>query len=202
MAIPWNDTGIASGLLSGFLFGYVLENAGFGSPCKLTAQFRLTDWSVLKVMFTAIVVAALGIHVIEAAGLVEPGSFYVTPPMLGAAAIGGVLIGAGFAMGGYCPGTSVVGMFTGRLDAICFVGGVVLGTWIFAGAYEQLADLTSLGKIEPETLPELTGLPEWAVLGALVVAVVIVFFAGSHYERNRQGPIRADQVTPTRGESR
>ena len=59
--LPFNDAGMVSGLLCGALFGWVLENAGFGSPCKLTGQFRLSDWSVLKVMFTAIVVAAAGL---------------------------------------------------------------------------------------------------------------------------------------------
>ena len=56
---PLNDNGMLSGLLCGVLFGYVLENAGFGSPVKLSAQFKLTDWAVFKVMFTAIVVAAV-----------------------------------------------------------------------------------------------------------------------------------------------
>ena len=98
--MPFNDIGLASGLLCGFLFGYVLENAGFGSPCKLTAQFRMSDWSVFKVMFTAIVVAAVGLFVLRSIGLVAPGSMYVPPAFLGAVAIGGALIGAGFAVGG------------------------------------------------------------------------------------------------------
>ena len=71
--LPLHETGMVSGLLCGVLFGYVLENAGFGSPLKLTSQFRLTDWSVFKVMFTAIVVAAFGWYlggglVVRAAG--------------------------------------------------------------------------------------------------------------------------------------
>jgi uncharacterized protein len=196
MAIPFNETGIASGLLSGFLFGYVLENAGFGSPCKLTAQFRLSDWSVFKVMFSAIVVAAIGMYLLRVAGFAEDGNFFVTPPILGAAAIGGVLIGAGFAVGGYCPGTSVVGLFSGRVDALLFVVGVVVGTWLFAGAYDQIAWLSSLGAVEPETLPELTGIPEWAILIGLALAAVAVFIVGSYFERRLQGPLRADQVIP------
>ena len=65
---PLNDAGMWSGLVCGVLFGVALENAGFGSPCKLTGQFRLTDWSVLKVMFTAIVVAAAGLELFQMAG--------------------------------------------------------------------------------------------------------------------------------------
>lgn len=195
MAFPLNETGIASGLLSGFLFGYVLENAGFGSPCKLTAQFRFTDWSVFKVMFTAIVVAAFGMYLLRLAGLADDGGFFVTPPVLGAAAIGGGLIGAGFAVGGYCPGTSVVGLSSGRLDALVFVVGLVLGTWLFAGSYSEVQSLTTLGTIDAQTLPELMGVPEWLVLAALGIAAVAVFIVGTRFERRLQGPVTAEQVT-------
>lgn len=71
MSFPANDAGLASGLLCGVLFGYVLENAGFGNPCKLTAQFKLSDWSVFKVMFTAIVVAALGLQILAQGDLLQ-----------------------------------------------------------------------------------------------------------------------------------
>jgi uncharacterized protein len=195
MVFPANEAGITSGLLSGFLFGYVLENAGFGSPCKLTAQFRLSDWSVFKVMFSAIVVAAVGLYLLRLAGLAEGDGFFVTPPMLGAAAVGGAMIGVGFAVGGYCPGTSVVGLFSGRLDALLFLIGIVLGTWIFAGAYDQVKWLTSLGAIEAETLPELTGLPEWMILIGFGIAAVAVFVIGTRFERRLHGPVTAEQAT-------
>lgn len=117
---PLNDSGMLSGLVCGALFGWVLENAGFGSPCKLTGQFRLSDWSVLKVMFTAIVVAAAGLLGMQAVGWMPVDAVFVPSAMLAAAAVGGLLVGAGFAVGGYCPGTSVVGLFSGRLDAGVF----------------------------------------------------------------------------------
>ena len=109
MSFPVYDAGIASGLLFGLLFGYILEKAGFGSPCKLTAQFRFRDWSVIKVMFTAIVVAAAGIWLMKTMGVIGPKSYFTPTTFLWATLLGGVLIGAGFALGGYCPGTSVVG---------------------------------------------------------------------------------------------
>jgi len=110
-----------SGVLLGFGFGFVLERAGFGSGCKLTAQFRLTDWSVFKVMFTAIVFAAVGLYVLELGGVVDARSIYVPAPYMWAIAAGGAAIGAGFAVGGYCPGTAMVGITTGRIDAIVFL---------------------------------------------------------------------------------
>ena len=94
---PLNDAGVWSGLLCGVLFGWVLESAGFGSPCKLTGQFKLNDWSVLKVMFTAIVVAALGLTTLQSLGLVEVDAVFVPSALLVASALGGLLIGAGFA---------------------------------------------------------------------------------------------------------
>ena len=111
---------IISGFLLGGAFGFVLERAGFGSPCKLTAQFRLSDWSVFKVMFTVIVVTSVGIMLLEAVGYIDSANLFVPPAFLGAAALGGALVGAGFALGGYCPGTSVVGLVSGRIDAGIF----------------------------------------------------------------------------------
>lgn len=113
-------------VLLGFGFGFVLERAGFGSGCKLTAQFRLTDWSVFKVMFSAIVFAAVGLYVLEQVGLVNAQALYVPIPYLWAIAVGGALIGAGFAVGGYCPGTSAVGLMTGRIDALVFFAGLLI----------------------------------------------------------------------------
>ena len=133
--IPLNDAGMVSGLICGVLFGYVLENAGFGSPAKLTAQFQLRDWSVFKVMFTAIVVAALGLYVLKVTGVMQPDAVFVPSALLMASAVGGALVGAGFAVGGYCPGTSVVGFFSGRLDAFMFLIGLLAGTFAFAGFY-------------------------------------------------------------------
>jgi len=105
----------------GLGFGFVLERSGFGSGCKLTAQFRLTDWSVFKVMFTAIVFAAIGMYVFERLGWLDADSVYVPDPYLWAALVGGAVIGAGFAIGGYCPGTCMVGVTTGRIDALVFL---------------------------------------------------------------------------------
>lgn len=175
---------LASGLLCGLLFGYVLESAGFGSPCKLTAQFRLSDWSVFKVMFTAIIVAALGLTALEQLGWLAADEVYVPPSYLGAAAIGGALVGAGFAVGGYCPGTSAVGLMTGRIDAVVFFVGLLIGTFLFAGFFPQLDALTTAGELtRGDRLPELMGVPEWLVLVAMVAAAVGVFFLGGWFER-------------------
>lgn len=179
-------------LLLGFGFGFVLERAGFGSGCKLTAQFRLTDWSVFKVMFTAIVFTAVGIYVLEQAGVVNAESIYVPIPYLWAIAVGGALIGAGFAVGGYCPGTSAVGVMTGRIDAIVFFAGLLIGTYLFAALFPQLDALTTAGEFtQGDRLPEALGVPEWLVLAVLVAAAIGVFFLGGWFERRARA---ADQT--------
>ena len=104
-------------------FGFFLERAGFGSSRKLAAQFYFTDMAVFKVMFSAIVTAMLGLFYLSWAGLVDISMVYVSPTYLLPQLIGGLVLGLGFIVGGYCPGTSVVGMSTGRLDAFAFGGG-------------------------------------------------------------------------------
>jgi hypothetical protein len=171
-------------VLLGFGFGFVLERAGFGSGCKLTAQFRLTDWSVFKVMFSAIVFTAVGIYVLEQLGVMQAEAVYVPIPYLWAIAVGGALIGAGFAVGGYCPGTSAVGVMTGRIDAIVFFAGLLVGTYLFAALFPQLDALTTAGEFtKGDRLPEALGVPEWLVLAVLVAAAIGVFFLGGWFER-------------------
>lgn len=185
---PLNDAGMVSGV--------VLENAGFGSPCKLTGQFRLSDWSVLKVMFTAIVVAAAGLLGLQAMGWMAVDAVFVPSAMVAAAAVGGLLVGAGFAVGGYCPGTSVVGLFSGRLDAGVFLLGLLLGTFAFAGLYGPAIEavMNAAEVMAGDTLPDAYGIPAWAVVLAMATALVGVFFWGGRFERASRGPVTAQQA--------
>lgn len=192
---PLYDGGVASGLLAGILFGYVLENAGFGSPRKLTAQFRLQDWAVFKVMFTAVVVAAAGLWLSKALGWIGADSYFVPTPFYWAMLLGGLLIGAGFALGGYCPGTSVVGLSGGRLDALVFMLGMVLGTGLFAGWFESLEGLYYAAEgPEGQTLMDLTGMPEWLIVLLLAVAAWGGFRLGNRLEARFGGPLDAGDL--------
>lgn len=190
------NSAMISGLLLGAGFGFALERAGFGSPAKLTAQFRLTDWSVFKVMFTAIVFAAVGLMVLERVGLVAQDELFVPPAFLGAAALGGALVGAGFAVGGYCPGTSVVGFMSGRIDAAIFLIGLLIGTWIFAWMFPSLEPLTVLGEfLGADSLPEALKVSDLLINAIMVVAAVGIFFLGSYFEkRSACGPVTAEQA--------
>lgn len=181
---------IMSGLILGAAFGFVLERAGFGNPNKLTGQFRMTDWSVFKVMFTAIVFAALGLLILKRLGLVDAGSLFVPPAFLGAAALGGALVGIGFAIGGYCPGTSMVGLMSGRLDAAIFLIGLLLGTVMFAVIYPSIEVLTTLGEfVQADSLPVAFNISELSVDVGMVIAAIGIFMFGSWMEKKFKGPV-------------
>lgn len=175
MTFPIGFDGILSGLLCGLVFGFALERAGFASGCKLTAQLRFQDWAVFNVMFTAILVCAVGLYVLRLAGLVDMEQVYIPTTYLWATALGGVGVGAGMAIGGYCPGTSVVGFMSGRIDGLVFFIGIIAGTWLFAGAYDFLLPmLEALPGPEAQTLSELAGVPDWVVLVALTAVAAVV----------------------------
>lgn len=170
-----NPTGALSGLLFGLAFGFILENAGFGSGCKLTAQLRFKDWAVFKVMFTAILVAAGGLYVLQGFGLVAIDRLFVPSVLFWGTLLGGMLVGVGMAVGSYCPGTSVVALFSGKLDALVFLVGIGAGTLAFGGAYDSIAGWV-YKQTGPDslTLPQLLHLPAWLVWAMLLGVLVAV----------------------------
>jgi hypothetical protein len=158
-------------ILSGFAFGFVLERAGFGSSRKLAAQFYLRDMTVLKVMFTAIVTAMLGLAVLRAVGVVDWDAVYVNPTNLGPQVVGGLVFGAGFAIGGYCPGTCIVAATTGKADAIAFLAGTMAGILGFAAAWPVIGGFASSGSGERKFVYE------WLHLSYGVVAILVTLMA-------------------------
>jgi uncharacterized protein len=166
----------------GFLFGFVLERAGFGDARNLTNIFYFRDMRVLKVMFSALVTAMIGLLFLSWVGLFDYSTLlevsllktYLWPQL-----VGGILFGLGFVIGGYCPGTSVVGIASGRLDAVVFLLGMIVGIWIFAvgfpiwGGFYLSSDLGRL------TLWQVFGLrPEWMALAILIMALAAFWLAG------------------------
>jgi hypothetical protein len=167
----------------GFLFGFFLERAGFGSALKLTGQFYLNDWSVLKVMFGAIVVACLGLVLFSMMGIVDFGMIYVPDayylPML----IGGLMVGLGFIVGGYCPGTGVVAASTGKWDGLVFLAGIVAGIFVFGVTEPSFHDFFTGGSSGPVTLSQLTGLPSGVFAFLLAAMAIGAFWMGEKVER-------------------
>jgi hypothetical protein len=177
--------------LLGIGFGWALERAGFGSARKLTAQFYLTDLAVFKVMFTAIVTAMLGVFYLSWAGFMDLSLVHLQPTYLWPMIVGGLVLGAGFIVGGYCPGTSVVAAVTGRLDGLVFLVGVFAGILVFGEAYPLLEGFFKSGSLGAVTLPEALHLPHGLVV-LLVVLMAIGGFAGAGWLERRFAPPRGE----------
>jgi hypothetical protein len=167
----------------GIAFGFFLERAGFGSARKLAAQFYLYDMSVFKVMFTAIVTALLGVTYLGWIGWLDLGQVYLVPTHLGPQLLGGLVLGIGFVIGGYCPGTSVAALATGRVDGVVYALGIGAGTFAYAEVYPALKEFADSGAMGQVTLPEVLNLPWGVVVFAVVVMAVVGFWAATLIER-------------------
>lgn len=132
---PWN---LALGFAVGLLFGFFLERAGFGSAKKLTAVFYLKDFAVPKVMLSAILVAMAGLLVLGRVGLFELDLLAEMPTYIWPQLVGGLLLGIGFVVGGYCPGTSAVAAAGGKADGLAFMAGLLAGVFGFAELFNRL----------------------------------------------------------------
>ncbi|MFN8548284.1 MAG: DUF6691 family protein [Candidatus Eisenbacteria bacterium] len=173
-----DETSLILAFVLGIGFGFFLERAGFGSAKKLVSQFYLDDLAVFKVMFTAIVTAMLGTILFSWMGWLDLSLVYRTPTYWVPQVIGGLLLGVGFVVGGYCPGTSVASLATGRIDALVYFGGLIAGTFVFAFAYPAVAGLYKAGSLGTLTLPEVLHLPI-GVVALLVVLMALGGFVGA-----------------------
>jgi hypothetical protein len=171
--------GMVVAVAAGVAFGFVLERSGFGRAQKLVGQFYGRDMTVLKVMFTGIVTAMLGLVLLAGLGIVDLEAIQFNyPTYLWPMIVGGLLLGAGFIISGYCPGTSAVATASGKLDGLATVGGVVLGGVAYAELEPALGGFQHAGKLGTFTLPQWLGLP-LPFVAALVVAIAIAAFVGA-----------------------
>jgi uncharacterized membrane protein YedE/YeeE len=178
-----DETGLVIAFAIGIGFGFFLERAGFASAKKLVAQFYLRDLAVFKVMFSAIVTAMLGVTYLAWAGYLDLSLVYLVPTFWIAQLVGGLLLGVGFVVGGYCPGTSIASAATGKIDGMVFVLGFAAGTLGFAIASPLLQGVLGAGELGPITLPTALGLPYGAVVFAVVVVAVAGFAGAAWIER-------------------
>jgi uncharacterized membrane protein YedE/YeeE len=177
------------GLVAGLLFGVLLQRGGVATYRVIVGQFLLVDFTVAKVMFTAIVVGALGVYGMLALGLID--GLQIKPAYLVGVGLGGTIFGVGMTTLGYCPGTAVAAVATGsRHAAVGILGGVVgagLYSALFPSIEGNLLKLEDFGKV---TVPDLFGFPPALMLGALVVGAILMFAAITRWERG-QTPVEA-----------
>lgn len=170
-------------LLIGFSFGFVLEIAGFGNSKKLAAQFYLTELTVLKVMFTAIVTAMVLVYGASAIGLLELNLIWINPTYLWPGIVGGLIMGVGFIVGGFCPGTSLVSLATFKVDGLLFALGAVFGIFMFGETVELFDIFWNSSYMGRFTLDQWLGIPAgWVVLGVVLMAL-FMFWGAEQLER-------------------
>jgi len=180
-AHPW--TYLIFGLI-GFAFGFTLEMSGFGDSRKLAAQFYFTDMTVLKVMFTAIAIAMVLLFATVGLGVLNFGQVWVNPTYISSGIAGGLIMGVGFIIGGFCPTTSLASASTGKIDGMFFMLGGFFGAFLF-GETEQFFTnwYNNSGYYGRITLDQVFGVPTgWVVLGIVLMAL-FMFWGAEQLER-------------------
>lgn len=162
-------------LLIGIGFGFALEQAGFSSSRKLAGMFYGYDATVLKVFFTAALVAFLGSQLLSFFGLLDLDRVFVNPFYSMPSIVGGVIMGLGFIMGGFCPGTGFSAAAIGKVDALFYLAGGFTGAVLFAEVYPYLAVFANSGYKGPAKINEWLGLSP-ALFGLLLVLMAAALF--------------------------
>jgi len=161
------------GLATGILFGFLLQKGRVLRFEKQIGAMLLKDMTILKFMLSAIIVGMVGVEVLSSAGIITMSH---KPMNVGAILVGGALFGAGWAVMGYCPGTSVGALGEGRWHAIFAIAGMVTGAAIYAELYpffkRTVLSWADYGKIG---MPEALGVSPWVVI-VVFICVVLGFF--------------------------
>lgn len=177
MGAMWLDTPgkLALGALTGLVFGFLLQKGGVSKFGVIADQLRLKDFTVMKVMLTAIVVGGIGIYAMRAMGMEFPA--HIKSAQMMAVGVGGLIFGVGMAVLGYCPGTAFAAIGEGSRHAWSGVMGMLVGAAVYAEAYpwlnEHLLKKFDLGKV---TIDAQLGVSPWLVLVPLALAVGGAFF--------------------------
>lgn len=170
-------------VLIGIAFGWSLERAGLGDANKLAGQFYFRDFTVVKVMFTAIITAMLGLFWLGRLGLIDLAAIYVPETFLAPQIAGGLIFGAGFVLSGLCPGTSCVAAASGRIDGLAAVIGLFTGVLATGLAWPLIGTFYNSTAEGALTLPRLIGLPYGVVVAAIIAMAIGLFFLIERLER-------------------
>jgi hypothetical protein len=172
----WNNV-IA--VLIGMSFGIVMEGSGFSSSRKIVGLFYGYDFTVLKVFFTATITAAIGIFYFDYLGWMDFSMLYIHPTYVTAAIIGGIIMGIGFVTGGFCPGTSIVAAAIGKIDAIVFTAGMMVGILIFSEAFGLLEGIYNGKYLGRVLVSDAIGMSSYLFLLLFTLIAVIAFYVTS-----------------------
>ena len=174
------ETGLVIAFIIGILFGFTLERAGFSSSKKLAMQFYFRDMAVLKVMFTAIVTAMVGLLYLNLVNVLDFSQVYLNPTYLWPQIAGGAIMGVGFVMGGYCPGTSLVASAIGKIDGFLYVAGALVGMLIFGETFPLFQNFANSGFMGDATLGDWLNMRP-GMVAFLVILMALGMFYGAEY---------------------
>jgi len=170
---------LVTAVVFGLAFGFLLQKGGAAKYNVLLGQLLLQDFTVVKIMMTAIVVGMVGIHVLHHFAKVN---LHLKPTRIGAQSIGGLLFGCGFALIAYCPGTGAVALGQGSWDVLFGIAGLIVGSYLYAelsGWLKQTVEKWGdKGKV---TLPDLCHIPRGPFVAAMALLLVAVLFALQRY---------------------
>jgi hypothetical protein len=170
-------------LLLGMGFGFALESSGFSSSRKIIGTFFAYDFVVVKVFFTAAIVSSVGLLYLSHMGLVDYSLLYVQPTFLSSAITGGIIMGVGFAMGGFCPGTSLSAAAVGRLDGMVFFIGMFIGVFLFAESFPLFEKMYYSGAQGSKMISTTLGISPELFTFLLVLAAVGMFAGASWLQK-------------------
>jgi uncharacterized protein len=182
----WLDMLIA--LLIGIGFGFSLEQAGFSSSRKLVGMFYGYDTTVIKVFFTAAIVALVGSQFLSFFGLLNLNQVFVNEFYVSASITGGVIMGAGFIMGGFCPGTGLSALSIGKIDALAYVIGGLTGAFLFGETYPLIQNLANGSYKGAVKIDQALGIPTGLFIFLLICAAVAMFWIGELAEKRFSRP--------------
>ena len=176
----WN---LVIAVLIGMAFGFVLEASGFSSSRKIMGTFFGYDFVVLRVFFTAAITAAVGLLYFKYIGWLDIDILFVNSTFLGSTIFGGLIMGLGFSLGGYCPGTSFCGAAIGKIDAMVFAIGMMIGIFLFSEAFPLIEGFYNSGALGPIKVYDTLGISDRLFVFLLIIAALIVFYVATLVRR-------------------
>jgi uncharacterized protein len=185
---------LLAAFIIGIAFGFALEQAGFSSSRKLAGMFYGYDTTVLKVFFTAAIFALVGSLLMNYFGLIDLDLVYVNEYYVGSSIAGGIIMGAGFIMGGFCPGTGICAVGIGKIDAMLYLLGGFFGAFLFAESYPFIAEFASSGYKGPVKLNEWIGLSPGVFALALIIAAIAMFWLAEKAEQKFPKPEITNEI--------
>ena len=173
---------LVAAVLLGAVFGFLLHRGGVACHAVIVNQFRFRDFTVLKIMLTAIVVGGIGVLVLNSAGLAN---YHIKAANLLGIVLGGGVFGVGMVVLGYCPGTAIAAAAGGSAHAVVGLVGALVGGMLYAFSFPWIsAKILPVGALGKVRLPDVTGVPAWIWFAGLAVGAVALFRLIERHERS------------------